>query len=117
MSEISEGRVRACLQTVFRVRLVGAEESPADAEANANLLNLEETNELISEPESGSPLEYEEVIGNALMEVMTKMSAGVFPPGLKKKADPNMKHTRIRYLCEAYESLEKASIQYKRVRS
>ena len=61
-----------------------------------NLLALEHTNELLMQQQpadddpAGGTLDYSEVMSSILMEVLTLMSGGKFPPGVKKK-----EHVRV----------------------
>ena len=99
-----ESRVRSVLQSIFRVRLHNSSSSSNsdvtngnssgsndnDASGN-NLLALEHTDELLMQQQeddpaaSASAADYSEVMASILMEVLTLMSAGKFPPGVKKK--------------------------------
>ena len=107
-SEMPESRVRSVLQSIFRVRLHNSSSSnnsdvtngnssggsnDNDASGN-NLLALEHTNELLMQQQEDDPAaaasaasaaDYSEVMASILMEVLTLMSAGKFPPGVKKK--------------------------------
>ena len=96
---MSDSRLRSILQSIFRVRLRNSSSDVANGNSTNdnsvssgdNLLNLDDTNELLmldggGDGDSAATLEfYSEVMGSILMEVLTLMSAGKFPPGVKKK--------------------------------
>ena len=115
-----ESRVRSVLQSIFRVRLHNSSSSSNnsdvtngnssgnndnDASGN-NLLALEHTNELLMQQEQDDPHSYSEVMSSILMEVLTLMSAGKFPPGVKKKEHATTKAARLRYLADCYRRTE-----------
>ena len=78
------------------IRIVKRSFSGLSLGGGNNLLALEHTNELLMQQQpadddpAGGTLDYSEVMSSILMEVLTLMSGGKFPPGVKKK-----EHVRV----------------------
>ena len=77
------------------IRIVKRSFSGLSLGGGNNLLALEHTNELLmqqpaDDDPAGGTLDYSEVMSSILMEVLTLMSGGKFPPGVKKK-----EHVRV----------------------
>ena len=110
-----ESRVRSVLQSIFRVRVHNSSSSDVtngnssndnDSASGNNLLAIEHANELLMQQEQDDPHNYSEVMSSILMEVLTLMSAGKFPPGVKKKEHATTKAARLRYLADCYRRTE-----------